>query len=80
MKQLMRITKMWFPSQIERHLGVSSTLAVKEWQRLPSIISLIHVGRVQEDQQIMEVQVAVHINQGFQPDTKSSLHNMMAIV
>ena len=34
-------------NMIERLVEVSSTLAIKEWRRLPAIVSHIHVGLLQ---------------------------------
>ncbi|XP_060086157.1 transformation/transcription domain-associated protein-like [Ylistrum balloti] len=68
---------------IERLVEVSSNLAIKEWRRLPSIVSHIHVPLLQAAQQIMELQEAAQINQGLQPANitrSSSLHDMKAIV
>ncbi|KAL5007444.1 hypothetical protein ScPMuIL_016250 [Solemya velum] len=70
-------------NMIERLVEVSSTLAIKEWRRLPSIVSNIHVPLLQAAQQIMELQEASQINQGLQPANitrSSSLHDMKAIV
>lgn len=69
--------------QIERLVEVSSNLAIKEWRRLPSVVSHIHVPLLQAAQQIMELQEAAQINQGLQPaniNRSSSLHDMKAIV
>ncbi|XP_041366452.1 transformation/transcription domain-associated protein-like [Gigantopelta aegis] len=68
---------------IERLVEVSSNLAIKEWRRLPSIVSHIHVPLLQAAQQIMELQEAAQINQGLQPGNitrSSSVHDMKAIV
>ncbi|XP_033761645.1 transformation/transcription domain-associated protein-like [Pecten maximus] len=70
-------------TMIERLVEVSSNLAIKEWRRLPSIVSHIHVPLLQAAQQIMELQEAAQINQGLQPANitrSSSLHDMKAIV
>ncbi|XP_048245320.1 transformation/transcription domain-associated protein-like isoform X4 [Haliotis rufescens] len=68
---------------IERLVEVSSNLAIKEWRRLPSIVSNIHIPLLQAAQQIMELQEAAQINQGLQPGNitrSSSVHDMKAIV
>ncbi|KAJ8314001.1 hypothetical protein KUTeg_008562 [Tegillarca granosa] len=70
-------------TMIERMVEVSSNLAIKEWRRLPSIVSHIHVPLLQAAQQIMELQEAAQINQGLQPANitrSTSLHDMKAIV
>ena len=69
--------------KIERLVEVSSNLAIKEWRRLPAVVSHIHVPLLQAAQQIMELQEAAQINQGLQPANitrSSSLHDMKAIV
>ncbi|CAH1788418.1 unnamed protein product [Owenia fusiformis] len=70
-------------NMIEKRVELSSNLAIKEWRRLPSIVSHIHVPLLQAAQQIMELQEAAQINQGLQPANigrQSSLHDMKAIV
>ncbi|XP_074658755.1 transformation/transcription domain-associated protein-like [Tubulanus polymorphus] len=70
-------------NMIERLVEVSSNLAIKEWRRLPSVVSHIHIPLLQAAQQIMELQEASQINLGLQPANigrQSSLHDMKAIV
>ncbi|KAK7109588.1 transformation/transcription domain-associated protein-like isoform X2 [Littorina saxatilis] len=70
-------------NMIERLVELSSSLAIKEWRRLPNIVSHIHVPLLQAAQQIMELQEAMQISQGLQPGNitrSSSVHDMKAIV
>ncbi|XP_053373271.1 transformation/transcription domain-associated protein-like isoform X1 [Mercenaria mercenaria] len=70
-------------TMIERLVELSSNLAIKEWRRLPHIVTHIHVPLLQAAQQIMELQEAAQINQGLQPANitrSTSLHDMKAIV
>ena len=64
-------------------MELSSNQAIKEWRRLPSVVSHIHIGFLQAAQQIMELQEAAQIHQGLQPNyiaRSTSLHDMKAIV
>ncbi|KAK6165821.1 hypothetical protein SNE40_022660 [Patella caerulea] len=68
---------------IERLVEFASNYAIKEWRRLPSVVSNIHIPLLQAAQQIMELQEAAQINQGLQPSNisrSSSVHDMKAIV
>lgn len=70
-------------NMIDRLVELSSNLAIKEWRRLPHIVTNIHVPLLQAAQQIMELQEAAQINQGLQPANitrSTSLHDMKAIV
>lgn len=65
---------------VERYVEVASVLCMREWRRLPSIVSHIHLPILQSAQQIMELQEACQIHQGLLPDRSSSLHDIRAIV
>lgn len=70
-------------STIEKMVEVASNLAIKEWRRLPRIVSNVHIPLLQAAQQIMELQEAAQINLGLQPaniNRSSSLHDLKAIV
>ncbi|ESP00831.1 hypothetical protein LOTGIDRAFT_140419, partial [Lottia gigantea] len=70
-------------NMIERLVEFASNYAIKEWRRLPSVVSNIHIPLLQAAQQIMELQEAAQINQGLQPGNitrSSSVHDMKAIV
>jgi transformation/transcription domain-associated protein len=53
---------------------------MREWRRLPHIVSHIHLPLLQAAQQIMELQEAMQIHQGLLHGRSSSLHDMKAIV
>ncbi|XP_015785730.1 transformation/transcription domain-associated protein [Tetranychus urticae] len=66
----------------DRMVDLASTLCIKEWRRLPSIVSHIHVDLLQAAQLIMELQEAGQINQSLTPNNTraSCIHDMKAIV
>lgn len=74
----------------EHHLGMmdrlvelASNQAIKEWRKLPHVVSNIHVPLLQASQQIIELHEAAQINQGLQPANigrTNSLHDMKSIV
>ncbi|CAG5125228.1 unnamed protein product, partial [Candidula unifasciata] len=71
------------PQQIERLVETCGNQVIKEWRRLPHIVSHIHVQYLQAAQMIMELQEAAQINQGLQPANitrTASVHDMKAIV
>lgn len=53
---------------------------MREWRRIPHIVSHIHLPLLQAAQQIMELQKAMQIHQGLLHGRSSSLHDMKAIV
>ncbi|KAB7505950.1 Transformation/transcription domain-associated protein [Armadillidium nasatum] len=65
---------------IEKLVEVASSLCLKEWKRLPTIVSHIHLTYLQAAQQVMELQEAAQIHQGLLQGGASSLHDMKAIV
>ncbi|XP_034936834.1 transformation/transcription domain-associated protein [Chelonus insularis] len=65
---------------VERYVELASSLCMREWRRLPHIVSHIHLPLLQAAQQIMELQEAMQINQGLLHGRSSSLHDMKAIV
>ncbi|XP_008557972.1 transformation/transcription domain-associated protein [Microplitis demolitor] len=67
---------------VERYVELASSLCMREWRRLPAIVSHIHLPLLQAAQQIMELQEAMQIHQGLLHgrSTASSLHDMKAIV
>ena len=67
-------------TNVERHVEVASALCMREWRRLPHIVSHIHLPLLQAAQQIMELQEAMQIHQGLLHGRSSSLHDMKAIV
>lgn len=48
---------------VERFVEVASVLCMREWRRLPAIVSHIHLPILQSAQQIMELQEACQIHQ-----------------
>ncbi|GIY24528.1 hypothetical protein CEXT_37291 [Caerostris extrusa] len=70
-------------SQVEKVVELCSNLCIREWRRLPHIVSHIHLQYLQAAQQIIELQDAVQIHQGLLPANigrAPSLHDMKAIV
>lgn len=67
-------------SQVERYVEIASVFCMREWRRLPHIVSHIHLPLLQAAQQIMELQEACQIHQGLLQSRNSSLHDMKAIV
>lgn len=67
---------------IEKCVEKASASCMREWRRLPHIVSHIHLPLLQAAQQIMELQEAAQIHQGLthSRSTGSSLHDMKAIV
>ena len=43
----------------------ASTLCMKEWRRLPHVVSHVHLPYLQAAQQVMELQEACQIHQGL---------------
>ncbi|KAM4631836.1 transformation/transcription domain-associated protein isoform 1-T1 [Discoglossus pictus] len=68
---------------IERLVEMASSLAIREWRRLPYIVSHVHTPLLQAAQQIIELQEAAQINAGLQPTNlgrNNSLHDMKTVV
>ncbi|XP_069681279.1 transformation/transcription domain-associated protein isoform X3 [Periplaneta americana] len=65
---------------VDRCVELASGLCMREWRRLPHIVSHIHLPLLQAAQQIMELQEASQIHQALQHGRSSSLHDMKAIV
>ncbi|XP_066519283.1 transformation/transcription domain-associated protein isoform X2 [Hoplias malabaricus] len=68
---------------IERLVEMASSLAIREWRRLPYIVSHVHTPLLQAAQQIIELQEAAQINAGLQPANlgrNTSLHDMKTVV
>lgn len=65
---------------MERYVELASGLCMREWCRLPHIVSHIHLPLLQAAQQIMELQEAMQIHQGLLHSRNSSVHDMKAIV
>ncbi|XP_023247442.1 transformation/transcription domain-associated protein [Copidosoma floridanum] len=67
-------------SAVERYVELASNMCMREWRRLPHIVSHIHLPLLQAAQQIMELQEAMQIHQGLLHGRSSSIHDMKAIV
>uniref|UniRef100_A0A6E8VNF8 FAT domain-containing protein n=1 Tax=Anopheles coluzzii TaxID=1518534 RepID=A0A6E8VNF8_ANOCL len=65
---------------VERYVEMASAYCMREWRRLPPIVSHIHLPILQASQQIMELQEASQIHQGLLQHRTTSLHDMKAIV
>lgn len=65
---------------VEHCVELASGLCMREWRRLPHIVSHVHQPLLQAAQQIMELQEALQIHQGFTHGRTTSLHDMKAIV
>ncbi|NXW13039.1 TRRAP protein, partial [Circaetus pectoralis] len=68
---------------IERLVEMASSLAIREWRRLPHVVSHVHTPLLQAAQQIIELQEAAQINAGLQPTNlgrNNSLHDMKTVV
>ncbi|MGH0116979.1 UNVERIFIED_CONTAM: hypothetical protein FKN15_024924 [Acipenser sinensis] len=68
---------------IERLVEMASSLVIREWRRLPPIVSHVHTPLLQAAQQIIELQEAAQINAGLQPASlgrNTSLHDMKTVV
>ncbi|XP_035793214.1 transcription-associated protein 1-like isoform X2 [Anopheles albimanus] len=65
---------------VERYVELASGYCMREWRRLPPIVSHIHLPILQASQQIMELQEASQIHQGLVQNRTTSLHDMKAIV
>ncbi|XP_065334181.1 transformation/transcription domain-associated protein isoform X2 [Cloeon dipterum] len=65
---------------VDRHVENASANCMKEWRRLPRVVSHIHLPLLQAAQLIMELQEAAQIHQGFHHTRPNSLHDMKAIV
>ena len=52
-------------TMVERYVEQASTLCMKEWRRLPHVVSHVHLPYLQAAQQVMELQEACQIHQGL---------------
>ncbi|KAJ1522938.1 hypothetical protein ONE63_002077 [Megalurothrips usitatus] len=67
-------------TQVDRCVELATTCCMREWRRLPRIVSHIHLPLLQAAQQIMELQEAGSIHQGLSAARTNSVHDMKAIV
>lgn len=64
----------------EAYVESAPALCLKEWRRLPHIVSHIHLPYLQAAQLIIELQEAYQIHKDLKQDNQDSLHDMKAIV
>ncbi|XP_075538774.1 transcription-associated protein Nipped-A isoform X6 [Dermacentor variabilis] len=74
-------------SLVERVVEVITGQCIREWRRLPHVVSHVHIPLLQAAQQIMELQEAAQIHQTLQPtsaaagrNAPASVYDMRAIV
>lgn len=67
-------------AMVDRYVEHASSLAMREWKRLPRLVSHIHLQLLQAAQQVMELQEAAQIHQGLLHGRQNSLQDMKAIV
>ena len=67
-------------AMVDRYVEHASSLAMREWKRLPKLVSHIHLPLLQAAQQVMELQEAAQIHQGLLHGRQNSLQDMKAIV
>ncbi|KAK3867130.1 hypothetical protein Pcinc_027378 [Petrolisthes cinctipes] len=65
---------------VEKLVEAATVLCIREWKRLPHVVSHIHLPYLQAAQQVMELQEACQIHQGLVHGRTNSLHDMKAIV
>ncbi|KAK7066693.1 hypothetical protein SK128_022508, partial [Halocaridina rubra] len=65
---------------VEKLVNAATVLCIREWKRLPHIVSHIHIPYLQAAQQVMELQEACQIHQGLIHGRTNSVHDMKAIV
>ena len=68
---------------IDRMVELASTLCIKEWRRLPAIVTSVHLPLLQAAQQIMELQEAGQIHTGLLQENigrSNSLNDMRPII
>lgn len=41
------------PNMVERYVELASSLCMREWRRLPAIVSHVHLATLQAAQQVM---------------------------
>ncbi|QQP58074.1 Transformation/transcription domainassociated proteinlike [Caligus rogercresseyi] len=67
-------------ASVERCVEMASSLCMREWRRLPQVVSHIHLPYLQAAQQVMELHEAAQIHTGLLHGRTNSLHDMKAIV
>ncbi|KAJ0181684.1 hypothetical protein K1T71_002406 [Dendrolimus kikuchii] len=67
-------------SGVERHAEAAAAQALREWRRLPRVVSHAHLPLLRAAQQLMELSEAAQIHTGLVHSRPTSLHDMKAIV
>ncbi|XP_013181191.1 PREDICTED: transformation/transcription domain-associated protein [Papilio xuthus] len=65
---------------VERHAEAAATQCLREWRRLPRLVSHAHLPLLRAAQQLMELSEAAQIHTGLLHSRPTSLHDMKAIV
>ncbi|KAH9644539.1 hypothetical protein HF086_002340 [Spodoptera exigua] len=65
---------------VERHAEAAAAMALREWRRLPRLVSHAHLPLLRAAQQLMELSEAAQIHTGLLHSRPTSLHDMKAIV
>lgn len=65
---------------VDRYVDGAQTLCIKEWKRLPSLVSNAHIGVLQATQQVVELQEATVIHQSLLANRTGALHEMKSVV
>ncbi|CAH0749160.1 unnamed protein product [Diatraea saccharalis] len=65
---------------VERHAEAAAAQCLREWRRLPRIVSHAHLPLLRAAQQLMELSEAAQIHTGLLHSRPTSLHDMKAIV
>ncbi|CAH2988559.1 unnamed protein product [Chilo suppressalis] len=65
---------------VERHAEAAAAQCLREWRRLPRVVSHAHLPLLRAAQQLMELSEAAQIHTGLLHSRPTSLHDMKAIV
>ncbi|CAK1549719.1 unnamed protein product [Leptosia nina] len=65
---------------VERHAEAAAAQCLREWRRLPRLVSHAHLPLLRAAQQLMELSEAAQIHTGLVHSRPTSLHDMKAIV
>ncbi|CAL8129543.1 unnamed protein product [Orchesella dallaii] len=65
---------------VERYVDGAQTLCIKEWKRLPHLVSNVHIGVLQATQQVVELQEATLIHQSLLANRVNALHELKGVV
>lgn len=65
---------------VDRYVDGAQALCIKEWKRLPALVSNAHIGVLQATQQVVELQEATVIHQSLLANRSGALHEMKSVV